>query len=125
MQHKYRILIADDDPISLHVIKKYLATAEYDVIAVQDGREAWKLLQESPENFAVVIADRIMPHLHGVDLLKLMQNNALLKKVPVIMITGIAEKEETVAALKGGVFDFLFKPVEKELLLAVVKKALP
>lgn len=119
-----RILIADDDAISIHVLQKYLTDAGYEVIAVADGQQAWSLLQESPENFNLLIMDRVMPHLHGIDVVKQIQNNTLLKKTPVIMITGVAEKEEIIEAITAGVFDFLYKPIEKELLLAVVKKAL-
>ncbi len=118
------ILIADDDAISLCVLKEYLLAAGYKIVIAEDGQQAWDLLVQAPENFALVIIDRIMPHLHGLDVVKRMQNNPLLKKTPAIMVTGVADKEEIVAALKAGVFDFLHKPIERELLLAVVKRAL-
>jgi FixJ family two-component response regulator len=69
-----------------------------------------------------VIADRVMPHLPGTELAQRMQENPQLKSIPLILVTGIAEKEEVIEGIKAGARDFLYKPVEKDLLLAIVKK---
>ncbi len=118
-----KILIADDDPISLHVISQYLQEAGYQFATAHDGQQAWEFLSQAPEEFTVVIADRIMPHLHGLDLLLKMQQHPVLKNIPLIMLTGAAEKTEIVAALKAGVFDFLHKSIDKDLLLMTLKRA--
>lgn len=118
-----KLLIIDDDLISLHVLGEYLHAANYEFIAAENGQQAWELLQNSPAEFAVVIVDRIMPKMHGLELLAKMRQHEILKNIPVIMLTGEAEKDEIIAAMRAGVFDFLHKPIEKELLLAVLKRA--
>lgn len=119
-----KILLVDDDLISLKVLDTYLSAEGYAVITTADGRIAWEILQKNPHDFSLVITDRVLPHLHGIDILKKMQQVSFLKNIPVIMITGIAEHEERIEAIKEGVFDFLYKPIEKELLIKVIKKAL-
>jgi len=119
-----KILIVDDDPISLAVVAQHLQIANYQCVIANHGQEAWELLQKTPKDFVMVIADRIMPYLHGIEVLAKMQQHSDLKEIPLIMLTGEADREEISAAFKAGVFDFLYKPVEKELLLAVVKRAL-
>lgn len=116
------LLLADDDPISSRMLQSYLQEAGYNTVVVANGGAAWDLLQQDPKQFAMVIVDRIMPLLHGVDLVRKMRKDVLLQKIPVIMLTGVAEKEEVTEAIQAGVLDFLYKPVDKQLLLSVVKK---
>jgi two-component system, chemotaxis family, chemotaxis protein CheY len=121
--HK-KILIADDDPISLATLKKTLSEAGFSSALAQDGRKAWEMLSQNPQEFVLVIADRMMPHLHGMDLLLKMRQHPQLLNIPLAIITGEAEKQEVIAALQAGVFDFLYKPLDKDVLVAMVKKAI-
>lgn len=121
---KTKLLLADDDPISLRILISYLTEANFEVITALHGQEALEMLRCSPHDYAAVIVDRIMPYMHGMELLHQVQNDPELKNIPIIVITGVADKDEMVEALRAGAFDFLYKPVERELLLAVVKKAL-
>lgn len=116
-----KILLVDDDPVSLQILTNYLAD-DYEFETAEDGQQAWELLQLRPNSFSVVIADRIMPKLHGLQLLAKMQAHPMLKNLPLILLTGEAEKSEQIEAIKAGVFDFLYKPVEKALLLALLKR---
>lgn len=118
-----KILLADDDPISLEALKKYLHEARFDYAIAENGQQAWEMLIRDPTYFTLVIADRIMPKLHGLELLLRMKQHTVLKNIPFVIITGAAEKQEMVTILKAGAFDFLYKPVERDLLLAIVKKA--
>jgi CheY-like chemotaxis protein len=117
-----KILLVDDDAISLHLLSAYLAETDYSYVTAVNGLQAWELLQANPAEFSLVISDRIMPKLHGIDLLKKMLAHPLLLHVPLIMLTGVAEKAEVLEAIGAGVKDFLYKPVEKDLLLAVLKR---
>lgn len=120
----FKILLADDDALSLEIVSNYLKESGYAVTTANNGREALQALQNADEKFDAVIVDRIMPYLHGIDLLKTMKQNKDLKNIPVIFLTGIADKDEIIEALKAGIDDLLYKPVEKELLLSVLKKVL-
>lgn len=119
-----KILLVDDDVISLKVLVNYLQETDYNYLTATDGLKAWELLINNPAEFSLVIADRVMPHLHGSDLLKKMQTHPQLKSIPFIMLTGEAEKEDMLDAVKAGVEDFLFKPIEKALFLSVLRRIL-
>jgi DNA-binding NtrC family response regulator len=110
----------DDDRLFLRVLTQYLDEAQYDYISCENGQQAWSYLQKYPDKFFVVLADRVMPKLHGIDLLVKMKKNSL--DIPFVLLTGEASKEEMCAAIAQGVYDFIYKPISKELLLAILKK---
>ncbi|MEN9471255.1 MAG: hypothetical protein RL214_611 [Pseudomonadota bacterium] len=115
-----KILLVDDDRLFLHVLTQYLDEAQYAYVTCQNGQQAWTYLQRYPNKFFVVLADRIMPKLHGIDLLINMKKISL--EIPLILCTGEASKDERCEAIAQGVYDFLYKPISKELLLAILKK---
>ena len=121
---KTKILVVDDEPLSALVLKELLEKIGYEVIIAENGMQAWDKLTESNYNIALVIADRMMPGIDGVELTRMIRNNMAFKNVPVIMLTGDADRDEQKAALESGIFDFLLKPIEPELLYKVTERAL-
>lgn len=115
-----QILLVDDDELCLKVLTQYLDEAQYSYITCKDGQRAWNYLQQHPNNFFVILSDRVMPHLHGLQLLAKMQKQGL--NIPLVLFSGVASKEERCEAIAHGVYDFFYKPVSKELLLALLKK---
>lgn len=115
-----QILLVDDDELCLKVLAKYLDEAQYSYVTCKDGQLAWNYLQQYADNFFVVLTDRIMPHLHGLQLLEKMQNKGI--NIPLIIFSGIASKEERCEAIARGAYDFFYKPISKDLLLALLKK---
>lgn len=117
-----KILLVDDDILSLRIMTQYLDEAGYIYVIAQDGKQAWDYLQQSPDKFLVVFTDRVMPKLHGLELLAKMKQTSLTNGIPVILFTGEASNEERIDALYQGVYDFFYKPISKPLLLAILKK---
>lgn len=115
-----KILLVDDDRLFLRILAQYLDEVQYTYVSCQNGQQAWHYLQRYPNKFFVVLADRIMPKLHGIDLLVNMKKISL--DIPLILFTGEASKEERCEAIAQGVYDFFYKPISKELLLAILKK---
>ena len=120
-----KILIADDDPINLHSVTSYIKEAGYSYLTAENGQIAWEILTNSPNMINLVIRDRIMPKLHVIQLLANMQQHPLLKNIPLIMLTGEADKIDVIEATLAGVKDFLYKPIDKDLLLLLLKRYLP
>jgi DNA-binding NtrC family response regulator len=110
----------DDDELSLKILSKYLDEAQYSYIICKNGQLAWNYLQHHHNKFFVVLSDRIMPHLHGLQLLAQMKLKKL--NIPLILFSGEASKEEICEALAQGAYDFFYKPISKELLLALLRK---
>lgn len=121
---KTKVLVVEDDPISALMLKEHLESAGYVVHTTENGEQAWDTLTCSTHNFALVIADRMMPKMDGIELTRLIRANAVFSNLPVVMLTSAAEKEEVIAAVKGGVYDFLLKPIEPGLILKVAERAL-
>jgi len=121
---KTKVLVVEDDTISALILKDHLEGAGYFVFISEDGEHAWNTLLQGTHNFSLVIADRMMPKMDGIELTKRIRNHALFSNLPVVMLTSAAEKEEVIAAVKGGVYDFLLKPIEPSLILKVAERAL-
>lgn len=115
-----QILVVDDDKLCLKILTQYLDEAQYPYVTCKDGQLAWNYLQQDPDRFFVVLSDRIMPHLHGLQLLAKMQKKGL--NIPLVLFSGVASKEERCEAIAQGAYDFFYKPISKELLLALLKK---
>lgn len=104
-----QILVADDDPAILRLVKTIVEKEGFDVVMARDGREAYKLLQTS-ENFVAVILDVVMPHIQGTELARYMQSNQKLMKIPVMMMTAEQNPRLSSESFSAGAVVFLPKP---------------
>lgn len=119
-----KVLVVDDDQLVRDVLSIHLAEAGFLPVPVASAKEAWDLLKDGKHLFAAAIVDRMMPEMDGTALTKKIKSNPAFSNLPVIMLTSAAERAEMIDAVQGGVFDFLLKPVEKELLMLVLKRAI-
>ncbi|MBU0455874.1 MAG: response regulator [Pseudomonadota bacterium] len=118
------VLVVDDELSSRTVLSNFLSGSDYHCQTAENGKQALELLQSNPKQFDVIILDRLMPYMSGLELLKEMHRVPALQRIPVIMLTGMGEKDDIIDAIEAGVFDYLTKPVEKELLLNLIDRAL-
>lgn len=115
-----KLLVADDDRLSLESLAELLALNGFEVYKAQSGEQAWELfLNQKPD---LVITDILMPGLDGIGLLKLIRDRDNI--IPVIMITGFGEVETTINALRLGASDFLLKPINAEIMISTVQRGL-
>jgi len=119
-----RVLIVDDDAISIRILVDHLESNEYQTATAKSGEEAWEMLLANPKDYDVIIVDRLMENMGGLELTHKIKSREELAKIPVVIQTGQADPDEFIAALNAGAFDFVYKPVEQELLLYVVENAL-
>lgn len=118
------ILVVDDEQVNLSLITTLLKDESYRVVTAENGLEAWRLLEKTPENYDAVLLDRMMPKMNGMQVLAKLKAHNILKMVPVIFQTSMAKEEEIMEGLRAGVDYYLTKPLRKDILLAVVKTAL-
>ncbi|MBU1706918.1 sigma-54 dependent transcriptional regulator [bacterium] len=120
MQHP-TLLIIDDDPAELSVLKEYIKTeGNYDVIAETDPREALKRLTET--SIDLVLSDWRMPGITGLDVLNAVRE--LREGLPVVIFSGYDEPTVIVEAIQKGAADFLSKPLKPEVLFHAIDAAL-
>jgi two-component system response regulator MtrA len=104
-----KILVADDDPAILRLVKAIVEKEGYTVITARDGKEAYKVLQ-SGEPFAAAIFDVVMPYIQGTELVRYMQSEKRLMKIPVIMMTAEQNSRLSSDSFAAGAVAFLPKP---------------
>ena len=115
-----RVLVVDDEKNQREIYTLILEDDGYQVTAAQSGEQALRFARENP--FDLVLTDYMMAGMDGLTLL-----NELLKIDPsiiVVMMTAHGSVESVKEALRGGAFDYLEKPVDRDQLLKVVQNAL-
>jgi CheY-like chemotaxis protein len=104
-----QILVADDDPAILRLIKAIIEKEGFQVVMARDGREAYKHLQ-SGEEFAAAILDVVMPHIQGTEIARYMQTEKRLMNIPVMMMTAEQNPRLSSDSFAAGAVVFLPKP---------------
>ncbi len=113
-----RILICEDNLITLKTIAFSLAKAGYEVLKAIDGDQAKKVIDN--EAIDLMITDINMPYTKGLELVRYV-NTKLEAKIPVIIISGITLEETKEHAKELGAIGYLTKPFDPEVLLEVVR----
>ena len=107
-----RVLVADDDDVSLEMVAGLLEQFGYDVATARDGLEAWNLVRTG--QFRLVISDWEMPEMSGLELCRQIRQRQAGGYVYVIILTARAGTNNIVEGLSSGADDFLTKPVHPQ-----------
>lgn len=110
----YKIMIVDDDSTSL-AIARALLEKEYHLTLVHSGMQALGFLKgdDLPD---LILLDMAMPGLNGMEVLKSLKESALLKEIPVVILTGEGDTKKEIESYRIGAADFLQKPVNADML---------
>jgi len=120
---KKTILSVDDDALNRDILTEYLTEGGYEVIEADDGDTALRLLEQVPGIDAIVL-DRMMPRLNGMEVLKAVKADSRFNDIPVIMQSAASAREQILEGVRAGVYYYLTKPYEDQMLLAIVAAAL-
>ena len=123
MDLRKKILSVDDDPLNRDILTEYLSEGGYDVIEADDGDTALRLLNAAGGVDAIVL-DRMMPRLNGMEVLKAVKADARFSDIPVIMQSATSARDQILEGIDAGVYYYLTKPYEDQMLLAIVGAAL-
>jgi signal transduction histidine kinase/CheY-like chemotaxis protein len=110
-----RVLVIDDDPASLEMLRRLLAGEGYAVAVAEDGFSGLRLARESRPD--VIILDVLMPRLDGWSVLEQLKSDRELRRIPVVMVTFVDEPRRAFAL---GAAEYLTKPVDRDRLREVV-----
>lgn len=114
-----RILVVDDEPLYIRLVKINLLTEGYEVITASNGEEALETIFTDPPD--LVLLDVMMPKLDGITTCERIRQ---FSNVPIIMLTARGEEENRVAGLNVGADDYVVKPFAATELLARVRAVL-
>jgi two-component system phosphate regulon response regulator PhoB len=113
-----RILVVDDEPDLVELVRFNLKEAGYEVDAARSGREALALLRRRPPD--LLILDLMLPDVSGTEICRQVRADARLAGVPVLMLTAKAEEVDRIVGFELGADDYVSKPFSpRELVLRV------
>lgn len=118
-----KVMAVDDDDINLEILLKNLRDAGYEAVGCKDGVEAWDKLNANPEDVDIVLLDKMMPRMNGMEVLSKMQHHEMLKQIPVIIQTGDVGVNEVRDGLASGAYHYLCKPFDPSIMIAHVNAA--
>ncbi|UCG51088.1 MAG: response regulator [Candidatus Latescibacterota bacterium] len=118
----YRILVVDDEPHIIQILKFTLEKEGYQVYTAENGQVALECIQEIEPN--LVILDIMMPVMDGYEVCRKMREDFKMNQIPVIMLSAKGDPLSRVEGLEGGANDYLVKPYSNEELLLRVKNVL-
>jgi DNA-binding response OmpR family regulator len=123
MTEQARVLIVEDSESDRALLETHLCRDGFECDFATDGVEAWSLLDTNPGRYDVVLLDRTMPRMNGLELLGRIRSDARFRVIPVILQTAHVGRDEVLAGLRAGAYYYLSKPYDAEMLLSVVRTA--
>ncbi|HZU67248.1 MAG TPA: response regulator transcription factor [Ktedonobacteraceae bacterium] len=121
MEERKRILIVEDEPQILDLLKRGLGYKGFDVLAAHDGHEALQLFQTTPPD--LVILDIKLPDIDGYQVCRYMRATGD-ESLPILMLTARDELSDKIIGLDSGADDYITKPFAFEELLARIRAGL-
>ena len=123
MGARLKILAVDDEEFILDMIEHHLARAGYDVVRAEDGIAALQRLEENAD-IELILLDRMMPNLGGIEFLQRIKADSRFWDIPVVMQTAAAASDQVVEGIEAGVHYYLTKPDKGPMLISIVVAAL-
>ena len=121
-ESRFRILIVDDDPYNVKLMKAILSKFSYEIFEAFDGESALSLMQRMEMD--LVLLDAMMPGMDGFEVCRRLKGSDATRLIPVIMVTALDSSEDRVRGIEAGVDDFVSKPPNRIELVARINSLL-
>jgi HAMP domain-containing protein/signal transduction histidine kinase/CheY-like chemotaxis protein len=115
-----KVLIIDDDIRNIYSLTSLLETCGIEVLHAEGGREGIEILEQNPD-VDVALVDIMMPEMDGYETMGEIRNRRSLAHIPLIAVTAKAMKGDRQKCLDAGASDYIAKPVDLDLLLALLR----
>lgn len=116
------VLVVDDTPANVKLLRLILQDAGYRVLEANSGPQALEILRsEAPD---AMVLDVRMPGMSGYELCQAVRRDARFSHLPVIMVTALSMPEERILGIEAGATDFITKPFNRKELLARLRASL-
>jgi adenylate cyclase len=120
-----RILVVDDTAFNRQLLARLLRGIGHEPVEAEDGRQALERLRDAGEApIDVILLDIVMPEMDGYEVLAALRDDAALRHLPVIVISGVDELDSVVRCLEMGAADYLPKTVDPAILEARIASSL-
>jgi len=121
-EQKPKILAVDDENDLLLIVKTALSNEGFFVITATNGYDALALAEDEQPD--LIILDIMMPEMSGFEVLQALRQNEATERIPVIMLTGLSDREKIRDALSSGIDYYIVKPFQLDDLVSKVKLAI-
>ena len=118
------ILMIDDEEVCLNSIELLLHGSKYNLIKAKSGQAGLKYLRQHHKSISLIMLDLMMPDMYGLNVLAEIKNDPKLFNIPIILQTGTSDEDEIVKAFDMGIFSFIRKPYQKQVILEEIGKCL-
>ena len=118
------ILVIDDEPENLELIRRFLERTDYQILTARHGAEGWVLLMQHADTVKVILLDQMMPVMTGMEFLAKLQQEPSFAHLPVIMQTAVPRSVLDIEGKLPHVFSYVTKPFSKKELLTHIQAAL-
>lgn len=119
-----RVLLVDDDRTLRAVLTLQLEQMGYEVTEASHGQDALEILEKHSRDIDIIILDREMPVMDGMAFIRQVKTETRYAKIPIIMATGSGQPEQISQGIEAGVFYYLVKPVNYDVLATLVSTAM-
>jgi len=117
-----KILVADDEPHILRVVKDKLTNAGFTVLVATNGEEAYETaVRENPD---LILLDVMMPKMNGFDVCKKLRAEAVFAKTPIMLLTARGQESDKKMGMDAGATEYITKPFSPRQLLQNVQEKL-
>jgi DNA-binding response OmpR family regulator len=116
------ILVVDDNPQNLTLIRTILRRHGYDSRLASSGEEALRRVRQTPPD--LIILDVMMPGMDGIEVCRRLKDDEATRLIPIVIMTALDQPEDKIRGIEAGADDFLFKPVNQAELMARVRTTL-
>ena len=117
-----KLLLIDDDPNLILLVKDYLELRGYEVMTAKNGREALRVLEDDVPN--LIICDVMMPEMDGYSFVKKVRDNPQTNWLPVLFLSAKGQIQDRVTGLNTGADVYMVKPFEPDELVAQIEASL-
>jgi diguanylate cyclase (GGDEF)-like protein len=108
-----RVLVAEDDPVSLLILRRAVEKLGHECLTAGDGEQAWQLYKQTPE-VDVIISDWMMPDVDGIELCRRVRDEERKEYTYFIFLTALSDNEHLLMGFEAGADDYLSKPLDRE-----------
>ena len=109
MNDRSKILIVDDYPENIKLVKHFFKHLPYDLYSAADGQTALDMVQSNPPD--LILLDLMMPGMNGFEVCQYLKNDPKTCLIPIVMVTAFVKQDDRLHGIELGVDDFITKPI--------------
>jgi two-component system, cell cycle response regulator DivK len=111
---KGTILIAEDNPTNMKLIRDVLIFSGYEIIEAYNGKDALDKIRQNKDIIDLILMDLQLPEIHGLELIKIIKSDDSTKHLTIFVISAYVQESDVKKALKAGCNNYITKPINLE-----------